>query len=174
MDYEISIPTKILRSREIQAQDKFVYGAIRWIHGKTGQCVTTNAVLAKMVGGVARSVQNSLRRLERMGYIKKTYIGHWREGKRILAPVEVERMPIELVCYYCGMPNPGGENLHQDHFQPKSKGGKNGDDNIVLCCRKCNSKKHDKNGDDFMGGMKDVLSPTDGHVPLFRRSRTTL
>ncbi len=43
-------------------------------------------------------------------------------------------------CQYCGKT---GGNLTIDHVIPKSKGGKETWDNMVVCCAKCNNRKGD-------------------------------
>lgn len=43
-------------------------------------------------------------------------------------------------CQYCG----SIKNLTLDHIVPKSKGGKNTWDNLVVACHSCNAKKGDK------------------------------
>jgi len=63
----------------------------------------------------------------------------------------------ERCCVYCG----SGENLHNDHLIPKSKGGPNIIDNIVLACRKCNSSKKDKDIFEWYGlDRKEEIPPT--------------
>jgi hypothetical protein len=49
-----------------------------------------------------------------------------------------------FACEFCGVGeiNAGGE-FTIDHFQPKSKGGDDGLDNLVYCCACCNQFKHD-------------------------------
>ena len=52
-------------------------------------------------------------------------------------------------CAYCGMTEEEhlskfGEQIHQDHFIPLSKGGEYSKDNIIPSCRSCNSSKNDK------------------------------
>lgn len=46
----------------------------------------------------------------------------------------------EAVCYYCGL-KVASEFLTMDHKVPISKGGKSTKNNIVLCCKDCNTKK---------------------------------
>jgi len=41
-----------------------------------------------------------------------------------------------------------------DHDIPIAKGGTNSIDNLVPCCKPCNSKKHSKTGDEFKALMK--------------------
>lgn len=43
-------------------------------------------------------------------------------------------------CVYCG----STENLTLDHVIPISKGGSDDQDNLVCCCKRCNSSKNDK------------------------------
>ena len=50
-------------------------------------------------------------------------------------------------CAYCGKPL--GDNVTIDHIIPIVRGGTNDIDNLVPCCRHCNSKKCDKTGDEF-------------------------
>tara|TARA_B100001769_G_C22104090_1_gene596317 strand:- start:2186 stop:2683 length:498 start_codon:yes stop_codon:yes gene_type:complete len=45
-------------------------------------------------------------------------------------------------CLYCGEKNKN--KLTIDHVTPKSKGGKNTWENLVTCCKRCNSHKDDK------------------------------
>ena len=43
-------------------------------------------------------------------------------------------------CVYC----PSTKDLTLDHVYPKSRGGKDTWENLVTCCKKCNSKKADQ------------------------------
>lgn len=52
-----------------------------------------------------------------------------------------------FICQYCGdagtMTNgPDGTTWTVDHVMPLSKGGNTADDNLVLACKPCNSRKH--------------------------------
>jgi 5-methylcytosine-specific restriction endonuclease McrA len=49
-------------------------------------------------------------------------------------------------CAYCGIKS---DNLSQDHVIPISKGGQHIKENVVPCCRPCNSKKRDKSLAEF-------------------------
>lgn len=59
------------------------------------------------------------------------------------------------VCHYCGRPlqdsisgyNEDGISL--DHVVPQANGGPDSIDNLVLACRRCNSKKKDKHYQEF-------------------------
>ena len=46
-------------------------------------------------------------------------------------------------CQYCGKKLSKSEKTI-DHVIPKSRGGENSWENVVLCCKKCNKKKGDK------------------------------
>lgn len=43
-------------------------------------------------------------------------------------------------CYYCGE-KVGFKNLTMDHVIPLSRGGRSTKDNLVPCCKECNTKK---------------------------------
>ncbi len=45
------------------------------------------------------------------------------------------------MCQYCGQP---GRDLTVDHVIPKRMGGRTDWENLVCCCRRCNTKKGDK------------------------------
>ncbi|MFH5773568.1 HNH endonuclease [Paracoccus sp. NGMCC 1.201697] len=53
-------------------------------------------------------------------------------------------------CHYCG----GGENLTLDHMLPQSRGGDDSDENLVTCCRNCNSSKGTKTYDEFLAWLE--------------------
>lgn len=52
-------------------------------------------------------------------------------------------------CQYCGK---NGSNLTIDHVIPKSRGGKETWDNMVVCCARCNNRKGDRSLEE--AGMK--------------------
>jgi 5-methylcytosine-specific restriction endonuclease McrA len=54
-------------------------------------------------------------------------------------------------CAYCGAEN---ITLTVDHIIPLSKGGSNYISNIVPACRSCNSRKRDKDLEDFLDEIK--------------------
>lgn len=60
----------------------------------------------------------------------------------------------DYTCQYCGQK--GGE-LTVDHVIPKKMGGRTDWDNLVCCCKKCNSKKRDKTP--HQAGMKLLRPP---------------
>lgn len=61
---------------------------------------------------------------------------------------------VDNACEYCG----SNENLSWDHLIPQSKGGPDIVDNLVLCCRSCNSSKGCKGLFEWFGvSNKDSL-----------------
>lgn len=46
-----------------------------------------------------------------------------------------------LCCSYCGEGVEAGAQLTLDHLKPHSKGGSNGADNLVTCCKRCNTSR---------------------------------
>lgn len=48
-------------------------------------------------------------------------------------------------CHYCG----SNQRLSLDHIIPRSKGGTHEDENLVTCCKSCNSAKGIKSYDEF-------------------------
>lgn len=60
----------------------------------------------------------------------------WR---RRVIPVLIQQH--DSKCFYCGKHVVDGENLTVDHVVPKSKGGGNGQDNLLLACFDCNNMR---------------------------------
>ena len=44
------------------------------------------------------------------------------------------------LCHYCGLKFPHGE-LTMDHLVPLSRGGRSTKENLVPCCKDCNTRK---------------------------------
>ena len=57
-------------------------------------------------------------------------------------------------CQYCGKT---GGSLTIDHIIPKSKGGKDSWENLVVCCNRCNNKKGNQSPEE--AGMKLIGVP---------------
>ena len=48
-------------------------------------------------------------------------------------------------CVYCGATEESsGSHLHLDHIDPRSKGGADEAENLVVACRSCNSRRQDQ------------------------------
>ena len=158
---EIKIPGTLLKNKKLQAQDRTIYGIVDWFNKNNGECVATNPVIAQIGGCSSRGVTNSICRLEKQGYIKREFKGNIQNGKRtikILMQTDNGNGLI-LECTYCHLKDPQGAILTEDHDVPVSKGGTNELTNRVLCCRRCNSKKHDKTGAEFREEIGEQVSP---------------
>ena len=59
-----------------------------------------------------------------------------------------------FTCQYCGK---NGTHLTLDHIIPKSKGGGESWENIVVCCVRCNNRKGDRTAEE--AGMKLIGTP---------------
>jgi hypothetical protein len=71
------------------------------------------------------------------------YFGnHKRRGKRRNRTINLRQLyhVYDGECQYCLKKIPYSQ-ATRDHLLPRSKGGGNHDDNIVLSCKKCNTKK---------------------------------
>lgn len=65
-----------------------------------------------------------------------------------------------FACAYCGvdLTNAAPEQVNLDHLLPRSAGGKNGAENLVTACRRCNCSRGDKPWVDFApGGAVDRI-----------------
>lgn len=82
----------------------------------------------------------------RTGHIDSPSVVRLRQQvKRPIPELRLSRRSIlardNYTCQYCGHK---GRDLTVDHVIPKRLGGPTSWDNLVCCCRKCNSKKGDK------------------------------
>ena len=72
------------------------------------------------------------------------------------------------LCAYCGTDE--GE-MHIDHIIPRKAGGTHDLDNLVACCKQCNTRKGSKNEAVFLGTQStppvfsERLSPTRSKLP---------
>lgn len=55
----------------------------------------------------------------------------------------IAKMKSDSVCWYCGEVFEDKSQLTVDHVFPRSKGGTNDIDNIIMVCKHCNSSKRD-------------------------------
>ena len=67
------------------------------------------------------------------------------------------------ICFYCGTP----EASTVDHVTPLSRGGTDSPANLVACCKRCNYRKGEKTGDEFIRKqqMRRFFEPA-AHRPL--------
>lgn len=82
-------------------------------------------------------------------FVYEELINDRKEGRikasKTLLEDEKKKMKLPNVCYYCGEDNQ--EMIGADHMIPIKKGGEDYGENLVPCCRSCNSSK----------GSKDML-----------------
>ncbi|WP_028584443.1 HNH endonuclease [Desulfogranum mediterraneum] len=60
-------------------------------------------------------------------------------------------------CYYCGE-KVGFKNLTMDHVIPLARGGRSTKDNLVPCCKDCNTKKKSSlpvEWEEYMGQLQE-------------------
>lgn len=62
-------------------------------------------------------------------------------------------------CFYCGV-ELTNETVTRDHYIPLAKGGNDNIDNIVPCCKNCNSRKRNKMPEDFIKELSDNHEPS--------------
>jgi hypothetical protein len=55
-----------------------------------------------------------------------------------------------------------------DHYIPKSNGGDDSPDNLVLCCRECNKRKGELSAEEFMSLLKED-APTPAEIEERKR-----
>lgn len=55
-------------------------------------------------------------------------------------------------CYYCGEKITGKKTI--DHKTPSTRGGTNDNENIVLCCVRCNTQKQNKTEEEYREWLK--------------------
>jgi 5-methylcytosine-specific restriction endonuclease McrA len=56
-------------------------------------------------------------------------------------------------CHYCGTEIPRNSDWHIDHKHPRSLGGSDAEDNLVLACAPCNLAKSDTPYDEFIASV---------------------
>jgi len=72
--------------------------------------------------------------------------------------IVLESYKNDFRCFYCnrkmrvkGDKNDSSDAFSIDHYIPLSEGGESSQDNIVICCARCNLVKGTMNGDTFKG-----------------------
>lgn len=63
-----------------------------------------------------------------------------------------------LACGYCGEGVEDGAKLTLDHLTPHSDGGTNTANNLVTCCRRCNSSRGNRDWREFAATVADYLN----------------
>lgn len=79
----IQIPYKLVMDRNFSWADKFTYGAILFFSkNKYKICFESNSEIASLILSTARSVANSLTKLEKAGYIKRDFVSRIDGGRQ--------------------------------------------------------------------------------------------
>ena len=65
---------------------------------------------------------------------------------------EIKLFNHKFKCFYCGC-ELDKNNITRDHYIPLCSGGTDTIDNIVPCCKKCNTKKNNKSPKEFIKSM---------------------
>ena len=75
-----------------------------------------------------------------------------RDGgyKKLVDHERCQTIQWHINCKYCSSLLEGKGVMRLDHIIPRSKGGTNELDNLVICCEGCNSQKADKSLVDFL------------------------
>lgn len=90
------------------------------------------------------------------------YISWWEwKVKRNKLKVSAERLKEMYIkkpnCYYCKI-KLGHRNIHIDHKIPRSKGGSDTIENLVISCPDCNRLKHQRTDKEFKDFLKLYLA----------------
>ena len=126
----------------------------------------TNEMLSKIfrmdIGIVQRALE-VFQKLEMVEVVDNTYmVSNWalyqnKDGlekikeqnrlrqRKFRESQKIAQLGENPICVYCG-----GEATGFDHIIPKSRGGKETDDNLVLCCKHCNEIKNCHSLTDFL------------------------
>lgn len=72
-----------------------------------------------------------------------------------IKPARRHLLAIDPYCHYCRC-ELNEEDSTLDHKQPKSKGGSNERNNLVLACRECNNRKADLTYEEFLDGCGSI------------------
>ena len=76
----ILIPYVVLSDKDLQPNDKHLYGIIYWLERlKDGKCIAGNKYLAEILDSSPLSVLKSLIRLEKRGYIERIFTAEHRK-----------------------------------------------------------------------------------------------
>ena len=77
-----------------------------------------------------------------------------QEKKRKLYQILLERGG--TTCFWCSLPFTEKWPFTIDHLVPRSKGGRNIPENLVLACNWCNNKRGDKSAQEFMHFIRNI------------------
>lgn len=86
----ILIPCQLLKDKKLTPLDRIAYGYIYWcVKLKNEKCTAGNQTLANLCGVSPGSLQNSLTRLERQGYIKRKFADEKHRKRSEIIPLVI-------------------------------------------------------------------------------------
>jgi hypothetical protein len=84
----LCVPCTIIKNKEMTSLDGLVYGVIYWYsRQKLEKCILGNPVFAKLLDVDPRSIQRSLARLEKCGYVKVLYKDEREKDRTEIIPL---------------------------------------------------------------------------------------
>lgn len=121
--------------------NKLTLLALSWLAGGDQRCAVSHAVLAHWTGLSDRTVSKAIQALE-----KAQLIASRPKGRGRLYTVHVPLLSDypdcdshgQAECSYCGGT---GLAMEMDHVTPRSQGGSDDPENLVIACIGCNSDK---------------------------------
>jgi len=86
----IIIPYQLLEDNKISLVDERLYGIIYWLTKlKNEKCMASNKTLSELIKSTTGTVQNSLTKLEELGYIKRTFKDISKRVRKEIIPLVV-------------------------------------------------------------------------------------
>lgn len=85
----------------------------------------------------------------------------YKEGRwniHDLMEMNVSKIKDNNFCWYCGK-NMSPSELTKDHVFPRSKGGENNMDNIIMVCKSCNSSKGNMDLFEWYATVRNEIPP---------------
>jgi 5-methylcytosine-specific restriction endonuclease McrA len=68
----------------------------------------------------------------------------WKDRASFLQAIRTELLSKFGVCWFCGCPLPLARWASVDHEVPRSRGGADAPENLLLSCHRCNRRKGDR------------------------------
>jgi 5-methylcytosine-specific restriction endonuclease McrA len=103
----------------------------------------------------AKIRQNEIRQTEK-GYIEALYYRLNERGNGYITYEDTFNLYMSSnICFYCGKETkPFTEDKQIDHKTPTARGGTNNINNLVICCKSCNSRKKDMTDSEYFIFMR--------------------
>ena len=158
---------KLVWSCDLPSNEKLLLLVLNSFVDGNGECWPGQEMLSRMCSFSDRTVRNLCASLEKKGVIAREqrqdyeliwinisgitlFIGTWEKKpnqRGVFAQYKTFVLSRdEYACVYCG----SEQNLSLDHVIPQSKGGSHEPENLVCCCKSCNSSKRDRTPEEWM------------------------